>query len=149
MRNPGCQLENVPYTETHYAPADISDTSGDTKYRNSLTATRFQPYASTWQEPLPSTDVGPITNATSKHRSLDLGRIRPSLFRGMWAAPSRLTEKLDGETRGGTQEVGGPFSASRNTSHDKCHGSFSSSILPFPPRSLTSPPERNDNAKLR
>ena len=32
MRNPGCQLENVPYTETHYAPANISDTSGDTKY---------------------------------------------------------------------------------------------------------------------
>jgi hypothetical protein len=38
--------------------------------------------------------------------------------------------------------VGGPFSASRNTSHDKRHGSFSSSILPFPLRSLTSPPER-------
>jgi hypothetical protein len=75
MRNPGCQLENVPYTETHYAPADISDTSGDTKYRNSL---RFQPYASTRQQPLPSRDVGPITNATSKRRSLDLGRIRSS-----------------------------------------------------------------------
>ena len=79
MRNPGCQLENVPYTETHYAPADIPDTSGNTKYRNLLTTpTPFQPYASTRQEPLPSTDVGPITNATSKRRSLDLGRIRPS-----------------------------------------------------------------------
>ena len=79
MRNPGCQLENVPYTETHYAPADISDTSGDTKYRNSLTTpTRSQPYASTRQEPLPSTDVAPITNATSKRRGLHLGRIRPS-----------------------------------------------------------------------
>ena len=79
MRNPGCQLENVPYTETHYAPADIPDMSGNTKYRNLLTTpTPFQPYASTQQEPLPSTDVGPITNATSKCRSLDLGRIRPS-----------------------------------------------------------------------
>ena len=39
--------------------------------------------------------------------------------------------------------MGGPFSASRNTSHDKRHGSFSSSILPFPLRSLTSPPERS------
>ena len=79
MRNPGCQLENIPYTETHYAPADIPDTSGNTKYRNLLTTpTPFQPYVSTQQEPLPSTDVGLITNATSKRRSLDLGRIRPS-----------------------------------------------------------------------
>jgi hypothetical protein len=84
LRNPGCRLENVPYTETHYAPADIPDASRDAKYRNSLhfsdhPPTRFQPYASTWQEPSPPLrDVGPITNTTSKHRSLDSGCIRPS-----------------------------------------------------------------------
>ena len=37
LRNPGCRLENVPYTETHYAPADISDTSGDTRIRKITT----------------------------------------------------------------------------------------------------------------
>ena len=51
---PGCQLENGPNTETHYAPADISETSGDPKYGNS--STRLQPHASTWQEPLPSVE---------------------------------------------------------------------------------------------
>ena len=35
MRNPRCQLENVPCTETHCGPAYILDTSGDTKYRKS------------------------------------------------------------------------------------------------------------------
>jgi hypothetical protein len=85
MRNPGCQLEHVPYTETRYAPADISDTSGDTKYGNSLTTpTCFQPYASTRQEPLPSTDMGPIANV----EAWILAASAPPLFRGMWAAPS-------------------------------------------------------------
>jgi hypothetical protein len=42
--------------------------------------------------------------------------------------------------------VGGPFSASQNTSHDICRGSFPPSILPSPLKSLSSPPERN-NAK--
>jgi hypothetical protein len=98
MRNPGCQLEHVPYTETHYAPADISDTSGDTKYGNSLTTpTCFQPYASTRQEPLPSTDMGPIANV----EAWILAASAPPLFRGMWAAPSRLTEKLGMEKREG------------------------------------------------
>jgi hypothetical protein len=42
----------------------------------------------------PLRDVGLITNATSKRRSLDPGHIRPSSLQRMWAAPSRLTEEL-------------------------------------------------------
>jgi hypothetical protein len=149
---PAFTTKNVPYTETHYAPADISDTSGDTKYRHSLTTpTRFQPYASTRQEPR-MWARSPMRLANIE--AWILAASAPPLFRGMWAAPRRLTEKLefgDGETRRGTQEVGGPFSASRHTTSHERHGSesSSSSILPFPPRSLTSPPERNDNAKPR
>jgi hypothetical protein len=85
LRNPGCRLENVPYVETHYAPADISDTSGDTKYRNSLHFTGLTTQLASNHTHLPGRspspplrDVGPITNVTSKRKSWDPGRIRPS-----------------------------------------------------------------------
>jgi hypothetical protein len=88
----------------------------------------------------------PITNATSKRRSWDPGRIRPPLFRGMWAAPSRLTGKLGMEKR-----EGGPR---KWAAHSVCHEIRATTNvmacfhhLPFPLRSLTSPPERIDNAK--
>ena len=45
--------------------------------------------------------------------------------------------------------MGGPFSASRNTSHDKRHGSFSSPLLPFSLRSLTSPPTMRNHDDTR
>jgi len=61
----------------------------------------------------PLRDVGPITNATSKRRSLDPGRIRPTPLQrdigGSWSTDGGVG---DGETQWGTQEVGGPFSAS-------------------------------------
>lgn len=34
MRNPGCQLENVPYTDIKFRPAVISDPSGGTRRRD-------------------------------------------------------------------------------------------------------------------
>ena len=60
---------------------------------------------------------------TQKHTS----RNRPSPSR---AGSSLLDGRIgDRETQGGTQEVGGPYSASQNMSHDVCRGSFSLSIL--------------------
>jgi len=75
-------------------------------------------------------DVGLITNATRKHTSSNPSRTCPSPSRGMWAGSCSLDgANEEGETHGGTQEVGGPQGTSRNTSHDVCRGSFSSSNL--------------------
>jgi hypothetical protein len=102
MRNPGCQLENVPYTETHYAPADISDTSGDTKYRNSLTTQLASNHTHLpGRSPSPQRMWARSPTRLANVEAWILAASAPPLFRGMWAAPSRLTEKLGMEKREG------------------------------------------------
>ena len=58
-------------------------------------------------------DVG-TTNISSHLRSEDEAASAPPLSKGMWAANSHPTEEFgEGETGGGTQELGGPRSASK------------------------------------
>ena len=71
-----------------------------------------------------------LRDVDSANNPSDLGRSTmapsaPPLSRGMWAAHLRSTKELrKGGTWGGTQDWGGPWSASQNTSHDNRRGSF-------------------------
>jgi len=77
---------------------------------NSLTTTEFRPHSA----PTPlMRDVGPNVNAQNQASC-------------QWDWPLRFPKGMrEGNTQGGTQEVGGLASASPNVSHDICHGSFS------------------------
>ena len=71
-----------------------------------------------------------LRDVDSANNPSDLGRSTtapsaPPLSRGMWAAHLRSTKELrKGGTWGGTQDWGGSWSASQNTSHYNCRGSF-------------------------
>jgi hypothetical protein len=86
------------------------------------------------QEPLPSFEgCGLNCQHSSDLKSTNPATAAPPLLRGMWAAPSRLTEEELGiENARGDPETGRPMQYVPKTNHDESRGSFS----PIPP-SLT------------
>jgi len=103
------------------------------RHLNSHSITRINPYGS----PAPLLrDVGPITNVTSKRTTSDPSRTRPSPLQrdvgGSWSIDGGVG---DGEMRGGTQELGGPSSASRkrSTTFIVVRFRLSFSFCPHPP----------------
>ena len=59
-------------------------------------------------------DVGTTNIASSHLRSEDKASVAPPLSKGMWVANSHSTKEFgEAETRGGTQELVGPCSASQ------------------------------------
>ena len=96
---------------------------------NSLTRTEFRPHSA------PPLSRGMWAQTLTRRTKPAASGTGPSAFQTGCGHPRRRSTggMREGNTQGGTQEVGGPASASPNVSHDVCHGSFSPSPRSFYP----------------